>query len=335
MSSGGANREDMVEGADLPVDLDEGGSQSDTESSENRSSESCSRSPSPVPPIRPAVPVASSSPNASASNPSMTDGLSSTLQGLSPVREGRQSATPEQGQGYKGNGELEPTESSTSKQRTVREENESSRIAAAEGTEPPAVKKDVTEPGDSRPGKASAKRVLFPEEAQQDEKKPTKTRRKLPSKATRAGLVMNVSRVHNKLKEGRYAKSVRVEAAVYTAAVLEYVVAEVLEIAGKVAEFYHKKRIFPRCIQITLIGDSELNMLAGNAIIPQGGVMPHIHSALTNGVQLEPPGGKMVEFVFSEHQEPKFSEVEDKILPEKSSAMGGRTEGNEIESQEF
>ena len=32
---------------------------------------------------------------------------------------------------------------------------------------------------------------------------------------------MNVSRVHNKLKEGRYAKSVRVEAAVYTAAVLE------------------------------------------------------------------------------------------------------------------
>merc|ERR1719228_2273857 len=88
---------------------------------------------------------------------------------------------------------------------------------------------------------------------------------------------MNVSRVHNKLKEGRYAKSVRVEAAVYTAAVLEYVVAEVLEIAGKVAEFYHKKRIFPRCIQITLIGDSELNMLAGNAIIPQGGVMPHIH----------------------------------------------------------
>ena len=68
-------------------------------------------------------------------------------------------------------------ESSTSKQRTVREENESSRIAAAEGTEPPAVKKDVTEPGDSRPGKASAKRVLFPEEAQQDEKKPTKVLR--------------------------------------------------------------------------------------------------------------------------------------------------------------
>ena len=32
---------------------------------------------------------------------------------------------------------------------------------------------------------------------------------------------MNVSRVHNKLKEGRYAKSVRVEAVVYTAAVLE------------------------------------------------------------------------------------------------------------------
>jgi len=330
MSCGGANRENMVEEENLPVDLDEGDSPTDTES---RSSESCSRSPSPVPPIRPAVPVASSSPNALASNPSMTDGLSSALQGLSPVREGRQSATPKLE--YNRNGELEPTESSTSKQKTVREENESSRIAAAEATEPPAVRKDVTESGGSKPGKAGAKRVLFPEEAQQDKEKPTKTRRKLPSKATRAGLVMNVSRVHNKLKEGRYAKNVRVEAAVYTAAVLEYVVAEVLEIAGKVAQFYQKKRIFPRCIQITLIGDSELNILAGNAIIPQGGVMPHIHPALTNGVQLEPPGGKMVEFVFSEHQEPIFSEVEDKILPEKSSAMGGRTEGNVIESQEF
>ena len=94
----------MVEEENLPVDLDEGDSPTDTES---RSSESCSRSPSPVPPIRPAVPVASSSPNALASNPSMTDGLSSALQGLSPVREGRQSATLKQG--YNRNGELEPT----------------------------------------------------------------------------------------------------------------------------------------------------------------------------------------------------------------------------------
>ena len=65
-------------------------------------------------------------------------------------------------------------ESSTSKQKTVREENESSRIAAAEATEPPAVRKDVTESGGSKPGKAGAKRVLFPEEAQQDKEKPTK-----------------------------------------------------------------------------------------------------------------------------------------------------------------
>lgn len=320
MSCGGENQEDLVE----EVDLDEGDSQT-----ESRSSESCSRSPSPVPPIRPAVPVAFSSPNALASHPSMVDGLSSELQGLSPVREGRQSATPLQGSNRIG--ELDPPESSTNKQRTAREENDCSPIAAAAATEPPAVRKATTESGDRKPGKANAKKVLFPKESQQDKAKPTETRQKLPSKATRAGLVMNVDRMHKKLQEGRYAKKVRVEAAVYTAAVLEYVVAEVLEIAGKVAEFYKKKRIFPRCIQITLIGDAELSKLAGNAIIPQGGVMPHIHPALTNGVQSEPPGGAMVEFVFSEHQEPKFSEVQDRILPENCSLnVGNMTESQEI-----
>merc|ERR1719341_2891171 len=54
-----------------------------------------------------------------------------------------------------------------------------------------------------------------------------KEERKVPkknpvSKTKKAGLVLSVSRVHNRLKENRYANRVRVNASVYLAATLEY-----------------------------------------------------------------------------------------------------------------
>merc|ERR1719494_1625980 len=60
--------------------------------------------------------------------------------------------------------------------------------------------------------------------------------------------------------------------AVYMAATLEYLVAEVLELAGNCARFYQKKRLTPRHIQLTLIHDMELRELTKGAIVPEGGV---------------------------------------------------------------
>eukprot|EP00092_Neocalanus_flemingeri_P085166 GFUD01107122.1.p1 GENE.GFUD01107122.1~~GFUD01107122.1.p1 ORF type:complete len:308 (-),score=83.87 GFUD01107122.1:61-984(-) len=100
------------------------------------------------------------------------------------------------------------------------------------------------------------------------------------SKTKQAGLVMSVARVLARLKAGHYSRRVGVTGAVYLAAVLEYLVAEVLELAGNCASFFRKKRVFPRCIQLSLLHDKELFQLTRGVIVPQGGVRPYIHPAL-------------------------------------------------------
>ena len=103
------------------------------------------------------------------------------------------------------------------------------------------------------------------------------------SKTKRAGLVMSVPRVLNKLKEGRYSKRVGDTGAVYLASVLEYMLAEILELAGNCARFFRKKRITPRCIQLSLLHDKELNQLTKGVIVAQGGAKPYIHPVLLGG----------------------------------------------------
>jgi len=100
------------------------------------------------------------------------------------------------------------------------------------------------------------------------------------SKTAKAGLVLSVARVLRKLKDGQYSRRVGVTGAVYLASVLEYLVAEVLELAGNCARFYKKKRVTPRCIQLSLLHDKELAMLTRGVVIPDGGVKPYIHPVL-------------------------------------------------------
>ena len=64
------------------------------------------------------------------------------------------------------------------------------------------------------------------------------------------------------------------------AAVLEYIVAEVLELAGNAAKANKKMRIIPRHIQLAVGNDDELNSFFGSAIIAAGGVLPNINAAL-------------------------------------------------------
>ena len=62
-----------------------------------------------------------------------------------------------------------------------------------------------------------------------------KARTKAKSRSSRAGLQFPVGRVHRFLRKGNYAKRVGAGAPVYLAAVLEYLTAEILELAGNAA----------------------------------------------------------------------------------------------------
>ncbi|KAJ6816248.1 putative histone H2A.3 [Iris pallida] len=69
--------------------------------------------------------------------------------------------------------------------------------------------------------------------------------KKATSKRSKAGLQFPVGRITRFLKAGKYAKRVGVGAPVYLAAVLECLVAEVLELTGNDACDNKKTRIVP------------------------------------------------------------------------------------------
>jgi histone H2A len=104
--------------------------------------------------------------------------------------------------------------------------------------------------------------------------------KKSQTKSSKAGLQFPVGRVGRFLKKGKYATRVGAGAPVYLAAILEYLTAEILELAGNAARDNKKSRIIPRHIQLAVRNDEELNKLFGGVTIAQGGVLPNIHSVL-------------------------------------------------------
>ncbi len=119
------------------------------------------------------------------------------------------------------------------------------------------------------------------------------------SSSTKAGLQFPVGRIGRYLRLGKYTTRMGAGAPVYLAAVLEYLCAEVLELAGNAARDNKESRIIPRHITLAVKNDEELNKLLGNVItlavkndeelikllgnvtIADEGVLPNIHAVFS------------------------------------------------------
>ncbi|KAM3850635.1 histone H2A-like [Diretmus argenteus] len=123
-------------------------------------------------------------------------------------------------------------------------------------------------------------RIFYPGQPFKKRKTGGKARAKAKTRSSRAGLQFPVGRVHRLLRKGNYAQRVGAGAPVYLAAVLEYLTAEILELAGNAARDNKKTRIIPRHLQLAVRNDEELNKLLGGVTIAQGGVLPNIQAVL-------------------------------------------------------
>ena len=87
-----------------------------------------------------------------------------------------------------------------------------------------------------------------------------------------------MGRIHRFIKH-RLFESGRVggTASVLLAAVMEYLTAEILELAGNCSKEMRMKRITPRQIQLAIRSDEELDQMI-KATISGGGIIPRIAS---------------------------------------------------------
>ena len=111
-------------------------------------------------------------------------------------------------------------------------------------------------------------------------KKAAGTGKKAVSRSAKAGLQFPVGRIARYIRKQRVATRIGAGAPVYMGAVLEYLAAEILELAGNAAKDNKKTRIVPRHIQLAVRNDEELNKLLGKVTIASGGVLPNIHAVL-------------------------------------------------------
>lgn len=99
------------------------------------------------------------------------------------------------------------------------------------------------------------------------------------SRGSLAGLTFPVTRIENIMKELSNSERKSETAAVYMAAVIEYLTAEILELAGNVSRNWNKVRVTPRHIKLAIDNDGELSKLY-SGVVMSGGVVPHVEPAV-------------------------------------------------------
>lgn len=107
-----------------------------------------------------------------------------------------------------------------------------------------------------------------------------KKRCKAVSKSTKAGVLFPVGRIGRYLRKSTHHFRIAAGAPVYMAAVIEYLTAEILELAGNAARDNKKNRVTPRHILLAIANDDELHQLLRGVTIASGGVLPRIQPEL-------------------------------------------------------
>jgi histone H2A len=89
--------------------------------------------------------------------------------------------------------------------------------------------------------------------------------------SSRSGLVFPCGRIGRYLKKSYPTYRISVGTRVYLAAVLEYITAEILELAGNNAKDSKKSRIIPNHIRNALKVDPEFSKFFGDAVLSDAG----------------------------------------------------------------
>ncbi|NXP45546.1 H2A1 protein, partial [Heliornis fulica] len=114
---------------------------------------------------------------------------------------------------------------------------------------------------------------------------------KKKTKSAKAGQQFSMGCVFRLLKRGISADRVSPGAAIYLAAVLEYMSKEILELAGNATWENKKARILLRHIQLAVRNDDQLNKFFSCVTIAQGEELPNVLPELVpkKTVLLKPP----------------------------------------------
>ena len=96
----------------------------------------------------------------------------------------------------------------------------------------------------------------------------------------RAGITFPIGRCGRKLRGGKYTQRTGKGAAIGIAAVMEYLVAEIMEVAGETCKDMKKIRIVPRHIELAVRNDSELGRMFSKTSFANAGVTPYINPVI-------------------------------------------------------
>ncbi|KAF8771193.1 Core histone macro-H2A.1 like protein [Argiope bruennichi] len=114
-----------------------------------------------------------------------------------------------------------------------------------------------------------------------------KKRSKATSRSAKAGVLFPVGRFHRYLRNGTHHQRIGAGAPVYMAAVIEYLTAEILELAGNAARDNKKGRVTPRHILLAVANDEELHLLLKSHIV-KGGSGPPSPAPVTTTKKAKP-----------------------------------------------